>query len=71
MKTQLIQLLFILIPTITFSQMNSSVDFIFGIENSYRTLKTSSEDPFIQGLIESRDGRESNIMNWRIGFNYN
>lgn len=71
MKTQLIQLLFILIPTITFSQMNSSFDFIFGIENSYRSLKTSSEDPFIQGLIESRDGRESNIMNWRIGFNYN
>ena len=71
MKTIIIQLLILIIPTITFGQMNSSFDFIFGIENSYRILKSSSEEPIVQGILVDRDNRELKKSNWRVGFNYN
>jgi len=71
MKTLLIQLLLVIIPTLTFGQINSSVDFIFGLESSYRTLKNTSDDAVVQNIIQIRNSTELNKLNWRFGFNYN
>jgi hypothetical protein len=71
MKLKLIQLILILIPTIASSQINSSVDFIFGIESSYRTLKTSSDEAIVHTILQGRESRELSKLNWRLGFNYN
>ena len=71
MKTLYIQLLLVIIPSLTFGQMNSSIDFIFGIESSFRTLKNTSDDDIVQSIIKGRNERELNNINWRFGFNYN
>lgn len=71
MKIKFIATLVFIIPTLGFGQINQSIDFISGIEYSYRKLTTSSEDEFIVGILDKRDNKESGKLNWRIGFNYN
>lgn len=71
MKSQFIQLLFVILPVSVFSQMNSSIDFVFGLEESYRSLSTTSEDPIVTGILNQRNGKEIRKQNWRLGFNYN
>lgn len=71
MKSHLIQLLIVLIPTVSMSQMNSSIDFILGLENSYRSLKTASDEITILDLVAFREEKEFHKLNWRIGINYN
>ena len=70
MKTSLVLSLLILLPFFGFSQINSSIDFLFGIEYSNRNLNTSSDDGIILFILESRDGGSGKI-NGRFGFNYN
>lgn len=71
MKVKFFVTLISIIPIFGFSQINQSIDFISGIEYSYRNLTTSSEDEIVVGILENRDNKESGKLNWRIGFNYN
>jgi len=63
MKSSIIILLLSL-PLLTFSQQSSSIDFIGGIDYTYRVLKV--DDLFTN--VRSGDMWKAN---WRIGFNYN
>lgn len=72
MKIKIAFILFLLVPLVSFGQLNSSIDFITGIEYSYRSLNMdpdSSSLPF--NIIDLRNNRESGKANWRIGINYN
>ncbi len=71
MKAKLIATLILLIPVLGFSQINQSIDFIGGIEYSYRNLTTSSNDATVLATLKNLDDKESGKFNWRIGFNYN
>lgn len=71
MKARLITTLLLIIPILGFSQMNQTIDFITGIEYSYRSLSTSSEEEFMVGIMENRENYERGKFNWRIGLNYN
>ncbi len=71
MKLRLIIVLILLIPTFGFSQMNQSIDFVSGIELSYRQLTTRSNDQIVGAILESREQEEVMKLNWRIGFNFN
>jgi len=71
MKTKFIILFFLIIPLFAIGQMNSSIDFVFGIENSYRSLKYSSHESIPIDIISQRNDAEEGKNNWRIGFNYN
>lgn len=58
-------ILFLLsLPILAFSQRNTSIDFITGIDYSYRSLSGNS-------IIEEIRSGETGKMNWRVGFNYN
>lgn len=71
MKVTFLAILALLIPLVTFSQMNQSLDYVNGIDYSYRNLSTLSKDEIVVGIMESRDQKETGKLNWRIGFNYN
>jgi len=71
MKTSLVLSLLILLPFLVVSQINSSIDFIAGLDYSYRNLSTSSDDAIVLGILENRDEKESGKTNWRFGLNYN
>jgi len=59
-----------LFPLIATSQNSSSIDFVFGLDCSYRNLINSEETEFHQVLINSREV-ETKKLNWNIGFFYN
>ena len=69
MKTKIITTLLLLLPVLGFTQSNSSIDFIGGIDYSYRHLTTNYDDIMLI-IIENRSGEEWKL-NWRTGFNYN
>jgi len=71
MKTSLVLSLLIFLPFLGISQINSSIDFIAGLDYSYRNLSTSSDDAVVLGILENRDEKESGKINWRFGLNYN
>ena len=71
MKTKFLATLFLVIPIFTFSQINQSIDFVSGIDYSYRNLSTSSDEEVFAKIIDDRDEKEVGKLNWRIGFNYN
>ena len=71
MKMKLIVILLFIAPIVGFSQINQSIDFVGGIDYSYRNLTTSSDDETIQERLDNLDEKESGKLNWRIGFNYN
>jgi len=71
MKTKLITILILILPILGFSQINQSIDFVSGLDYSFRQLSNSSEDPIIELVKKNRDELEIGKLNWRIGFNYN
>jgi len=71
MKTIPNLILLFLLPYFGFSQINSSVDFIFGIDYSYRYLNAINDNPQSLAFIENKEDKESPSLNWRAGFNYN
>lgn len=71
MKLRLITSLIIFFPIIAFCQMNSSFDFMIGVDNTYRKLSTSSENVAFSSLMETRNKEENSRVNWRVGLNYN
>lgn len=71
MKTTLILGLIILFPLIGFSQSNSSIDIVTGIEYSYRNLSISNQNEILVRIMDNRNQVESGKLNWRFGFNYN
>ena len=71
MKTSLVLSLLILLPFLGVSQINSSIDFLAGLDYSYRNLSTSSDDALVLGILENREVGESGKINWRFGVNYN
>lgn len=71
MKIKFTVTLILIIPIFGFSQINQAIDFISGIEYSYRNLTTSSEEEIVVEIMENRDDKESGRFNWRFGFNYN
>ena len=71
MKEKFIAVLILIIPILGFGQINQTIDFISGIEYSYRNLTTSSEEGIAVGMMENRDDKETGKINWRLGFNYN
>ncbi|MFT4663841.1 MAG: hypothetical protein ACI9VN_002289 [Patescibacteria group bacterium] len=70
MKTRTTIILLLVAPLFLMSQVNSSIDLVVGIEFSYRTFKVSNDDGITNIFLE-RKARETQKMNWRIGFNYN
>ncbi len=58
------------IPILLTGQGISSIDFVSGIDYSFRTLNTSLQDDITQLILDSRDG-DSKKLNWRFGLNYN
>lgn len=71
MKTTLIATLVLIIPFLGFSQLNQSIDFIGGMDYSYRSLSASGEDANLMVVIGVRDNNEIGNVSWRVGFNYN
>ena len=67
MKQILLYLSLFLFPLFTYSQLNSSLDLIGGIEYGYRNLSSSS----VPVVVSVRDDIEIGKINFRIGFNYN
>lgn len=68
---KVISFLILSFPFLAFGQTNSSVDFVTGMEYSYRGLSTSSKDEIVIGIMENRNDKETGKLNWRAGFNYN
>ena len=71
MKTIHIFLLLLFIPFISFGQINQSIDFIGGLDYSYRNLSGGSDNPLESNLIENLANEEHGKLNWRFGTNYN
>jgi len=71
MRVNFLVILILIIPFLGFCQINQSIDFVNGIEYSYRNLATSSQDEIMRVIVESRDQTETGKLNWQIGFNYN
>lgn len=67
MKKTLITILLAL-PIVIWGQNNSSVDFVMGIDYSYRLITSSDENH--QSLIKGRKSEEAKL-GWQFGFNYN
>lgn len=57
-------------PFLMEAQLNSSLDIIFGMDHSFRTLSASDENPDYQNIIEVRR-IEKPQFNYRFGLNYN
>ncbi len=70
MKITIMYTVLLIAPILLNGQINSSVDFVTGIEFSYRTLHASNDD-FVSGLILETREKEVQKINWRVGFNYN
>jgi len=60
----------ILFPIILSSQINSSIDFIAGIDYNFRTLNTNDDSETVAKIMNYRKD-ETGRLNWRIGLNYN
>ena len=58
-------------PYLAFSQFNSSIDLIIGMDYSYRNLNTSSNEGIVISILEKRDSAETGKLNGRLGFNFN
>lgn len=71
MMKKVLSFLVFVFPSLAFSQTNSSIDLIAGLEYSYRSLSTSSKEEIVVGMLENRNDKESGKLNWRVGFNYN
>lgn len=71
MKPKFIFTLMAILPIAGYSQINQSIDFVSGVEYSYRMLTSSSEDRVVWSMLEDRDDQEIGKLNWRVGFNYN
>lgn len=71
MRVNFLVTLILIIPFLGFCQINQSIDFVSGIEYSYRNLATASQNEIMSVILESRDQTETGKLNWRIGFNYN
>lgn len=71
MRVNFLLTLILIMPFLGLCQINQSIDFVSGIEYSYRNLVTSSKDEIRSVIVESRDQTETGKLNWRIGFNYN
>lgn len=71
MKLKIFPLLICLLPTISFAQFQSSIDFIGSVAYSYRNLTTTSTTPIVVEILKKREDTEVGKLNWRVGFNYN
>ena len=59
---------FLFIPFITFSQINTSLDVVGGLEYSFRTLITNDNTG---KFIASTRSNETGSINYRYGLNFN
>ena len=71
MKATYTTLLLLFLPFFAMSQMNSSIDFIAGIDYSYRHISANSSELQIPLILDSRNKNERGKFNWRFGINYN
>ncbi len=72
MKLPIIFLSLFLLPLFCISQINTSIDFVGGIDYSYRNMKTVKNSSFSDSLIVRLfDEDEIGKTNFRIGFNFN
>ena len=69
MKTKIF-LILLIIPAFAFSQVKSTIDFVSGIEYSYRILKTTNDELITNVILDNREG-ETGKINFRLGFNFN
>lgn len=53
------------------SQKNQSIDFVSGMNITYRYLSSNPGNPNTPVIIKTRNKRERPNFNWTIGFNYN
>lgn len=71
MRSRLVSLFVVMFPIFAFCQTAPSIDFITGIEYSYRFLKSTEPNVInIPDIVEIRKD-ETGKLNWRAGFNYN
>ena len=61
---------FIAIPFLIQGQFNSSIDFIAGIDHSYRVLGVSPGSDSLHFIVDVRQ-QEKAKSNFRVGFNFN
>jgi hypothetical protein len=71
MRNKFVIYLIILIPAFGLGQAKSSVDFLAGLDYSYRHLRHSSDEPHLIYIINQRNSFEVSNYGWRAGFNYN
>ncbi len=55
------------LPLLIFSQMNTSLDFVGGVDIGYRNLRTSGAP----SVVTIRNITELSKVNFRVGFNFN
>ncbi len=73
MKLLFTGLSFLLLPLFCMCQINTSLDFIAGVDLGYRNLRVSNDDPNSGGMLVSRSRNNNEIgnLNLRFGFNFN
>lgn len=60
------------LPLLIYSQINTSLDFVGGIDFSYRNINNTSNDTDVDNVvIPFRNNDESGKLNVRFGFNFN
>lgn len=69
MKLRSLAILFLIAPTFLFAQAKSSIDFVGGVEYSYRTVGLEKDSDLPSIIVDVRDVEVANL-NWRVGFNY-
>lgn len=69
MKTILTTFLFVLLSISLFGQLRSSIDFVIGVDHSFRTLSVTDGSEFSMFAVESR-ADDKRRVNWSIGINY-
>lgn len=71
MKINLSSAFFILIPFLLQGQKIQSLDFVTGIDVSYRLLASKHNSSLNSLIIKIRNQRELPALQWRMGINYN
>lgn len=72
MKIHLTSLSFLLLPLFCMCQINTSLDFVAGVDYSYRNMKVNENPSFSDTtIVRIFDENETGTINFRFGFNFN
>ncbi|PHI19026.1 hypothetical protein CEQ90_14725 [Lewinellaceae bacterium SD302] len=71
MKNLLFSFCLCCLPLLVFGQNNQSIDFVGGLEFSYRSLSEEGSNTYQKQYIDRRNEDDEARLNWRLGLNYN